>query len=306
MTSPNALATFFDQCRTMVDHSLSAVLPAASDVSPRLLEAMHYSTFNGGKRVRPMLAYAACHALGGEIEQANPAACALELIHAYSLVHDDLPAMDNDDLRRGKPTCHKAYDEATAILVGDALQSLAFEVLANNRLCPRPILTDQVRLQLVLTLSQAAGLAGMAGGQAMDLYATGNVLNQQQLGLMHAHKTGALIQASVRMGALCALPGHDGHSTSLQALDQYAKAIGLAFQVQDDILDVTANTETLGKQQGADNALGKSTYVSLMGLEQACALTQELCHTAIDALKDLDQQADVLRQVAEYIVQREY
>ncbi len=306
MTSPNALAGFSDRCRTMVDHSLSAILPTASDVSPRLLAAMHYSTFNGGKRVRPMLAYAACHALGGKIEQADPAACAVELIHAYSLVHDDLPAMDNDDLRRGKPTCHKAYDEATAILVGDALQSLAFEVLANNQLCPQPLLTDQVRLQLVRTLSQAAGLAGMAGGQAMDLYATGGALNQQQLGLMHAHKTGALIQASVRMGALCALPEHSEQSASLQALDQYARAIGLAFQVQDDILDVTANTETLGKQQGADNALGKSTYVSLMGLKQAGTFAQELCHSAIDALKGLDQQADVLRQIAGYIVQREY
>lgn len=306
MTSPNALASFSDRCRTMVDHSLSAILPAASDVSPRLLAAMHYSTFNGGKRVRPMLAYAACHALGGKIEQADPAACAVELIHAYSLVHDDLPAMDNDDLRRGKPTCHKAYDEATAILVGDALQSLAFEVLANNQLCPQSLLTDQVRLQLVLTLSQAAGHAGMAGGQAMDLYATGDVLDQQQLGLMHAHKTGALIQASVRMGALCALPEHSEHSASLQALDQYARAIGLAFQVQDDILDVTANTETLGKQQGADNALGKSTYVSLMGLKQAGTFAQELCCSAIAALKGLDQQADVLRQIAGYIVEREY
>ena len=306
MTSPNSLTIFSDRCRTMVDHALSTILPAASNVSPRLLEAMHYSTFNGGKRVRPMLAYAACHALRGEIEQADPVACAIELIHAYSLVHDDLPAMDNDDLRRGKPTCHKAYDEATAILVGDALQSLAFEVLANDQLCPRSILTDQVRLQLVMTLGQAAGLAGMAGGQAMDLYATGDVLNQEQLGLMHAHKTGALIQASVRMGALCALLEPDRHSASLQSLERYAKAIGLAFQVQDDILDVIANTETLGKQQGADNALGKSTYVSVMGLEQAKAFAQELCCTAIEALKDFDQQADVLRQIAGYIVQREY
>ena len=306
MTHPDSLAIFAVRCRTMVDQSLSSILPAASEVSARLLEAMHYSTFNGGKRVRPMLAYAACHALGGDIEQADPAACALELIHAYSLVHDDLPAMDNDDLRRGKPTCHKAYDEATAILAGDALQSLAFEVLANDLLCPRSMLTDQVRLQLILTLSQAAGLAGMAGGQAMDLYATGDVLNQEQLGLMHAHKTGALIQASVRMGALCALPEPDRHRASLQSLERYAKAIGLAFQVQDDILDVTANTETLGKRQGADNALGKSTYVSVMGLEPAKAFAQELCYRAIAALQDFDQQADALRQIADYIVQREY
>ena len=307
MATPDALASFSIQCRTMVDYSLSAILSTTSDVSPRLLEAMRYSTFNGGKRVRPMLAYATCRALGGDIQQVDPAACALELIHAYSLVHDDLPAMDNDDLRRGKPTCHKAYDEATAVLVGDALQSLAFEVLANDQLCPQSTLSDPVRLQLVSTLSQAAGLAGMAGGQAMDLYATGGVLNQQQLELMHAHKTGALIQASVRMGALCALSGHDNwQDTTLGALDRYAKAIGLAFQVQDDILDVTANTETLGKQQGADSALGKATYVSLLGLEPARDYAQELCRTAIDALADLDQQADILRQIADYIVQRNY
>ncbi len=306
MASPDTLATFFAQCRRRVDQTLSSIFPRSSDVSPRLLEAMRYSTFNGGKRVRPTLAYASCHALGGDIQQADPAACALELIHAYSLVHDDLPAMDNDDLRRGKPTCHKAYDEATAILVGDALQSLAFAVLGNSKLCPQSTLTDQVRLQLVNTLSQATGLTGMAGGQAMDLYATGGMLHQQQLELMHAHKTGALIQASVRMGALCALPEHDWEGASLQALDRYAKAIGLAFQVQDDILDVTSNTETLGKQQGADCALGKSTYVLLMGLEPAKDYTQELCRTAIGALDDLDHKANALRQIADYIVHRNY
>lgn len=306
MASPDTLATFFAQCRSRVDQTLSSIFPTASSVSPRLLEAMRYSTFNGGKRVRPTLAYASSHALGGDIQQADPAACALELIHAYSLVHDDLPAMDNDDLRRGKPTCHKAYDEATAILVGDALQSLAFEVLGNSKLCPQSTVTDRVRLQLVNTLSQATGLTGMAGGQAMDLSATGGMLHQQQLELMHAHKTGALIQASVRMGALCALPEHDWQDASLQALDRYARAIGLAFQVQDDILDVTTNTETLGKQQGADCALGKSTYVSLMGLEPARDYAQELCRTAIGALDDLDHKANVLRQIADYIVHRNY
>lgn len=303
MASSEPLSEFIEQCRIQVDHSLSAVLPEESNVSPRLLEAMRYSVFNGGKRIRPILAYAASHALGGSIAQASPAACAVELIHAYSLVHDDLPAMDDDDLRRGKPTCHRAYDEATAILVGDTLQSLAFEVLGNARLCPESELTDGVRLQLVTALSQASGLTGMAGGQAMDQCATGSVLNQQQLELMHSHKTGALIRASVRMGALCASAVIEDE---LKSLDHYARAIGLAFQVHDDILDVIADTQTLGKNQGADIALDKPTYVSLMGLDQARAYADELHHTAISALSGFDHSADFLRQIADYIVRRSY
>ncbi|USE37583.1 polyprenyl synthetase family protein [Endozoicomonas sp. SCSIO W0465] len=303
MAIPVSLSIFVEQCRLQVDNVLSTVLPDESKVSPLLLEAMRYSVFNGGKRVRPALVYAACHALGGMREQADPAACAVELIHAYSLVHDDLPAMDDDDLRRGKPTCHKAYDEATAILVGDTLQSQAFEVLGNARLCPESTLTDSVRLQLVTTLSQASGLAGMAGGQAMDQCATGSVLDRQQLELMHTHKTGALIRASVRMGALCARPLQDDE---LKSLDHYARSVGLAFQVRDDILDVTADTETLGKHQGADMALNKPTYVSLMGLEQARAYAEELHHSAISALTGFDHSADFLRQIADYIVRRSY
>ncbi|WP_419534690.1 (2E,6E)-farnesyl diphosphate synthase [Endozoicomonas sp.] len=303
MVSPVPLSIFIDQCRLQVDDALSSVLPDESNVSPRLLEAMRYSVFNGGKRVRPTLVYAACHAFGGDVKQANPSACAVELIHAYSLVHDDLPAMDDDDLRRGKPTCHKAYDEATAILVGDTLQSLAFEVLGNGQLFPESKLADSVRLQLVNILSQASGLAGMAGGQAMDQCATGSALNQQQLELMHSHKTGALIRASVRMGALCARPLK---GDELKSLDRYARAIGLAFQVRDDILDVIADTDTLGKHQGADMALGKPTYVSLMGLEQARAYAEELHHTAISALFGFDHSADFLRQIADYIVRRSY
>ena len=303
MASPVPLSIFIEQCRLQVDKILSTILPDESKVSPRLLEAMRYSVFNGGKRVRPTLVYAACHAVGGAREKADPAACAVELIHAYSLVHDDLPAMDDDDLRRGKPTCHKAYDEATAILVGDTLQSQAFEVLGNARLCPESTLADSVRLQLVNILSQASGLAGMAGGQAMDQCATGSVLNQQQLELMHSHKTGALIRASVRMGALSARPLQ---ADELKSLDHYARAIGLAFQVRDDILDVIADTETLGKNQGADMALDKPTYVSLMGLEQAKAYAEELHHSAISALSGFDHSADFLRQIADYIVRRSY
>lgn len=303
MANPVPLAEFIHQSRVRVNSALSALLPKESLVSPRLLEAMRYSLFNGGKRVRPTLAYAACHALGGHVQQADPAACAVELIHAYSLVHDDLPAMDDDDLRRGKPTCHKAFDEATAILVGDTLQSLAFEVLANVELCPESILDDKIRLQWVKALSQASGLAGMAGGQAMDQSATGSVLSQQQLELMHSHKTGALIRASVTMGALCAGPVQEDE---LGSLNHYARAIGLAFQVQDDILDVIADTGTLGKCQGADMALEKPTYVSLMGLEQARSYAEELHHTAIGALSGFGHGADFLRQIADYIVRRSY
>lgn len=302
-----SLSVFVDDCRTLVDRSLSSILPRESQVSSRLMEAMHYSVFNGGKRIRPTLAIATCRAAGGSLEQAMPAACSVELIHAYSLVHDDLPAMDDDDLRRGKPSCHKAFDEATAILVGDTLQSLAFETLSNNDLCPAPHLNETTRLQLVITLSQASGLAGMAGGQAMDNDAMGTRLNQQQLELMHSHKTGALINASVRMGALCAKQ-NDQRVTDLQLqqLNQYAQAIGLAFQVQDDILDVTSDTGTLGKQQGADIALDKPTYVSLMGLEKAREYAEELHQKAVDALEGFDGSADRLRQIAHYIVQRNY
>ncbi|MGB1272025.1 MAG: polyprenyl synthetase family protein, partial [Endozoicomonas sp.] len=227
-----SLSAFVDDCRTLIDRSLSFILPRKSQVSSRLMKAMHYSVFNGGKRIRPILALAACRAAGGAPEQAMPAACAVELIHAYSLVHDDLPAMDDDDLRRGKPSCHKAFDEATAILVGDTLQSLAFETLSNNDLCPAHHLDETTRLQLVRTLSQASGLSGMAGGQAMDNDAMGTQLSQQQLELMHSQKTGALINASVRMGSLCAK--RDGQRiTDLQSqqLNKYSQAIGLAFQV---------------------------------------------------------------------------
>ena len=297
------LAQYFQHCRRQIDESLSSILPDQSQVSHRLMEAMRYSVFNGGKRIRPILAFAACKAVGGDELQAIPAACAVEFIHAYSLVHDDLPAMDDDDLRRGKPTCHKAFDEATAILVGDTLQTLAFETLGNKALCPTPHLTDSTRLELVKILSQASGLAGMAGGQAMDQISTGIKLDKAQLQLMHSHKTGALINASIQMGALC-FP--EVQKSQLTLLKQYSQAVGLAFQVQDDILDVTSDTDTLGKQQGADIALDKPTYVSLMGLEQARAFAEELHQLALHALAEFDSNADPLREIADYIIHRTY
>ncbi len=290
-------------CRKRVDEQLKQVLPESSIISLKLAEAMTYSVFNGGKRVRPLLVYAANKTLGGQSHYADPVACAVELVHAYSLVHDDLPAMDDDDLRRGKPTCHKAFNEATAILAGDALQTLAFEALSDPYHFPDALLSDSSRLALLRELSVASGHSGMCGGQSMDLNSVGQALNQQQLQLMHNHKTGALIRASVIMGALST--GHVSDQ-QLEALTTYANAIGLAFQVQDDILDVTADTETLGKQQGADDALHKPTYVSLMGLEEAKQFAENLCQEAVSALSLFDDQATPLRQLADYIVHRSH
>ncbi len=286
------------QCQQRVDQAMAALFSAPLPELTRLYAAMHYSTSNGGKRMRPLLAYAACEALGGAPAQATGAACALELIHAYSLVHDDLPAMDDDDLRRGKPTTHIAYDEACAILAGDGLQALAFEVLADAQLNP---VDADCRLQMISALARAAGPAGMVGGQAIDLEAVGRQIGQSALETMHRHKTGALIEASVQLGALAS-----GHSdaASLVALRDYARAIGLAFQVQDDILDVESDTATLGKTQGKDQANDKPTYPALLGMDAAKAYAGELRDQAHQALTAFGQHADALRQLADYIVER--
>lgn len=285
-------------CQGHVDAALEQLLQAPSNELQRLYAAMRYSVMNGGKRVRPLLVFASCQALGGEVQQAYGAACAVELIHAYSLVHDDLPAMDDDDLRRGQPTTHKAFDEAYAILAGDALQSLAFYALGDETLSP---ISAQQRLDMFKVLSNAAGAAGMVGGQAIDLSSVGQSIDQATLELMHRHKTGALIQASVHLGALAS-----NHATpaTLNALDAYAQAIGLAFQVQDDILDVTSDTQTLGKQQGSDAEHNKPTYPALLGLKQAQQYAYELRDQAQAALAGLDQRADHLRNLADYIVSR--
>ncbi|PRA61875.1 MULTISPECIES: polyprenyl synthetase family protein [Pseudomonas] len=281
-----------------VDAALEQLFVAPSPELDRLYAAMRYSVMNGGKRVRPLLAYAACEALGVAPEQANGAACAVELIHAYSLVHDDLPAMDDDDLRRGQPTTHKAFDEACAILAGDGLQSLAFNALLDPQLSPQ---TDAIRLVMVQTLALAAGPAGMVGGQAIDLGSVGLKLDQIALEFMHRHKTGALIEASVRLGALASARADQ---LQLQALQTYARAIGLAFQVQDDILDVESDTETLGKRQGADIARDKPTYPALLGLDAAKAYALELRDQALHALRPFDAAAEPLRALARYIVER--
>lgn len=292
---PQDFAQFASQCRTRVDSALDLYLAHAEEPT-QLRAAMRYSLFNGGKRVRPTLAYAAALAIDPSINLAmvDPIAAALECLHSYSLVHDDLPAMDNDDLRRGKPTCHIAFNEATAILAGDGLQTLAFELLTQSDL------PSQIQIQLIRQLTLGSGIKGMVLGQAIDLAAVDHQLDLAQLETMHRYKTGALIRASVAMGAICA--GAD--EKQLAALDDYAAAIGLAFQVQDDILDVTSDTATLGKQQGADIARNKPTYVSLLGLGAAKAKADELHRQALDALNGFGESAAPLRQLASYIVER--
>lgn len=292
------IAAYQKRCQTRVDAALDALFQAPRTELDRLYQAMRYSVMNGGKRVRPLLVYAACEALEGDIERADGAACAVELIHAYSLVHDDLPAMDDDDLRRGQPTTHKAFDEASAILAGDALQSLAFGVLVDRRRNPQ---NAETRLQMIELLSQAAGPAGMVGGQAIDLGSVGLQLDKQALEVMHRHKTGALIEASVALGALAS-----GNTDELacKALLHYARAIGLAFQVQDDILDVESDTATLGKTQGKDEAHDKPTYPALLGLDAAKDYAWELRDQALHVLRPFGNSAEPLRELARYIVER--
>ena len=281
-----------------IEGVLDRWLPSAATHPGRLHEAMRYSVLGGGKRIRPVLAYAAGRALGVPPERIDGAAAAVELIHVYSLIHDDLPAMDDDDLRRGKPTCHKAFDEAMAILAGDAIQALAFHILAHD---PALVSEPARRLEMIDALAIAAGSRGMAGGQAIDLGSVGQQLDIAQLEDMHIHKTGALIRASVMLGALSA---PEANPERLERLDHYAKCIGLAFQIRDDILDVESDTETLGKTQGADEALNKPTYPSILGLEASKAQARSLHAEALESLEDFDAGADLLRWVADFIVNR--
>ncbi|WP_341937549.1 (2E,6E)-farnesyl diphosphate synthase [Marinimicrobium sp. C2-29] len=279
-----------------IERILKDVLPEPDPQQPALAQAMAYSLSNGGKRIRPTLVYASAAALGQAPGPAlDSVAASLECIHAYSLIHDDLPAMDDDDLRRGQPSCHIAFDEATAILAGDALQALAFELVADA-----PELSAEQRIGLVRALARAAGAQGMVLGQAIDLGAVAQELDLANLERMHQHKTGALIRASVSMAALACSAGPEQHAS----LDQFALCTGLAFQVQDDILDVTADTATLGKRQGADSARHKPTYVSLLGLEGARSKAEELLAKSLAALDPLGADADPLRALARYIVHR--
>lgn len=289
---------FINHCCQRIDTALEQQL-SQFDAHPALLEAMRYSLFNGGKRVRPLLVYASAQAIADISSVTERAAMAVEAIHAYSLIHDDLPAMDDDDLRRGKPTCHIAFNEATAILAGDALQAFAFDVLSeagnDESIEPKTLIT------MLHILSRSSGANGMVGGQSIDLAAVDQTLTINQLETMHRLKTGALISASTRLGALSTGIASDHQ---LQALQHYASAIGLAFQVQDDILDVTSDTQTLGKQQGADAALSKPTYIALLGLDASKKKAKQLHEQALDALSGFDYRADHLRHLSAYIVNR--
>jgi len=294
-THASRLTTLRHASSRRVDATLAALFDARPAVDARLEAAMRHGLLVGGKRLRPLLVYLAGQALGASDDDLDAPAAAIELIHAYSLIHDDLPAMDDDDLRRGQPTVHKAFDEATAILAGDALQALAFEVLASR---PSPRLS-----QLVTTLAVASGRDGMVAGQALDLAAVGGHPDAEAMAHMHAHKTGALIVAAVRLGGLVAV---DDHDPRLAALIRYARAIGLAFQIHDDILDVTGDTATLGKMSGADAARAKPTYPSLLGLEGAQRKANTLIDEAIAALAPLGEQAAPLADLAHYMIERDH
>jgi len=290
--------TLVEQYQQRVDNALDYWLPSDSVNPVRLHQAMRYAVLAPGKRVRPILVYATAAALGVDLEKVDGAACAVEIIHAYSLIHDDLPAMDDDDLRRGRPTCHRKFDEATAILAGDALQALAFYIISHD---PKMVADDRARLKMIENLAMFSGSRGMAGGQAIDLASVGKSLNITELETMHIHKTGALIRTCIQLSALSA---RELGETRFKALDFYAKCIGLSFQVQDDILDVTGDTATLGKPQGSDSARNKPTFPSIIGLTASQEKTAELHQQALQALTIFAEEAEVLRYISAWFVQR--
>jgi farnesyl diphosphate synthase len=284
--------------QTRIEATLSRLLPPEEAIPARLHQAMRYASLNGGKRVRPLLAFAAGELTGASPERLEIVSCAVELIHAYSLVHDDLPCMDDDVLRRGRPTCHVEYDEPTALLVGDSLQSLAFELLARENLG-----SPERQLEMLRLLAHASGSCGMAGGQAIDLGAVGRSLNQPELELMHALKTGALIRAAVILGALC---GEKLAAEASELLGRFAKRAGLLFQVVDDILDCTANTATLGKTAGKDEAAEKPTYVSLLGLERAREFADNLRTQSLESLAIFGERGQRLTELTDFITHRKF
>lgn len=294
----NDWKTSHEVYKKRVDDYLREQLETLPSDASRLKEAMSYTLFNGGKRVRPFLVYGLGEMLCIPSNQLDACAAAIECIHAYSLVHDDLPAMDDDDLRRGKATCHIAFDEATAILVGDALQSLAFQLLANAE-----HVSASVKVEWIKSLSLAAGLNGMCGGQALDIESTNQTITIEALEKLHSLKTGALIEVTAKMVIACA---SNLSEPDAQAVETYVKCLGLAFQVQDDILDVTGDTESLGKPQGSDQSLNKSTYPRLLGLKGAQELAQHLHHKATSRLQQLPYNSDTMRDFANYIVARNH
>jgi geranylgeranyl pyrophosphate synthase len=297
---PHIFQSRLDAYQKRVNAALDKYLPSDDPPEHNLAEAIRYSVIGGGKRIRPAMVYAAGEAMGVSTDLLDIPACAVEMIHAYSLIHDDLPAMDNDDLRRGRPTCHKAFDEATAILAGDALQALAYEILAKD---DHKELTPEHRITMLSLLTEASGAHGMAGGQAVDLASVGKQLTLEQLEHMHQLKTGALIRASILLGGMCK---RDISETETQILSDYARCIGLSFQIQDDILDVISDTQTLGKPQGSDQKQEKPTFPAIIGLETSIQLALEKHQLALKILEPLDEKADSLRQLSAYIVQRQF
>ncbi len=281
-----------------VDKALDALLPNPDGLHAPLLEAMRYSVMAGGKRLRPVLVLAAAEAVGGSQSEAMPAACALEFIHTYSLIHDDLPAMDDDDLRRGRPTCHIAFGEAMAILAGDGLLTFAFEVLAG--MAAQGKMEPSKSAQVISTLAKAAGINGMVGGQAADVLMENMEINAEQLSFIHEHKTGALIKASVEIGGIIGGASREG----LDALSRYGAALGLAFQIVDDLLDIEGDEEVLGKPVGSDIEKRKATYPALFGMEESREKARSYVDAALSALHFLDSKAEPLRAIARYVIER--
>lgn len=300
MSKPHAFQSHLTSYQKRVNSALDKYLPSDDPPEHNLAEAIRYSVIGGGKRIRPAMVYAAGEAMGVSTDLLDIPACAVEMIHAYSLIHDDLPAMDDDDLRRGRPTCHKAFDEATAILAGDALQALAYEILAKD---DHKELTPEHRIEMLSILTEASGAHGMAGGQAVDLASVGKPLTLGQLEHMHRLKTGALIRASILLGGMCK---QDITQDETNILGNYAQCIGLSFQIQDDILDVISDTETLGKPQGSDEEQEKPTFPAILGLETSKELALEQHEKALKILQPLDEKADSLRLLSAYIVERQF
>ena len=293
------LHQYLKERAALIERALASTVPSHNGLEARLFEAMRYSLLDGGKRLRPILALASCEAVGGSVDDAMNYACALEMIHSYSLIHDDLPIMDNDDLRHGKPTNHKVYGDAIATLAGDALVTDAFAAVARLPIAKKH---PQVVLQVIAELSDAAGSGGMVSGQVIDLMGEGRTMNLEQLEYLHSKKTGAMFLASVVGGARL------GGATTLQieSMTKYARALGLCFQVVDDLLDVEASTEQMGKRTNKDQAAGKNTYPVLMGIEQSRALAKELEARAQAALSSFDHRAEPLRAIASFVVERKH
>ena len=284
--------------KALVDTALQGFFPESDGLTSDLIKAMRYSLFAGGKRLRPILCIGGAEAVGGSEADVLPVACALEIIHTYSLIHDDLPMMDDDDLRRGKPTNHKVFGEPIALLAGDGLLTEAFSIMTSPEMSER--VPPQTLLSAIRMVARAAGPEGMVGGQAVDIQWEGRPADLEVVRFMHAHKTGAMITASVASGAV--LAGAD--ESQIEAIVSYGEKIGLAFQISDDILDIEGDSETMGKRAGADQEKGKMTYPAVLGLQKSKALQQELVEGAIQALREFDGRANPLRRIAQYIIER--